>query len=122
MKLPRMNSLLANDHAELDALADALVASLDGSDAQCIHRNLDYFWARLAMHIRAEHLHLFPALLRACRTLPAEAESGTSPKILESRIERLKDDHDFFMRELAAAVKQARELEARGGNATAGIL
>ncbi len=30
-----------------------------------IFEKLDIFWARLAMHIRAEHLHLFPVTLKA---------------------------------------------------------
>jgi hypothetical protein len=61
-----MNNLLASDHDELDELLDKLFASFDASGSvEQIYQKLDLFWARLAVHIRAEHLHLFPLILGA---------------------------------------------------------
>jgi len=106
-----MNNLLVKDHSELDSVARSVLVALDSNDAALVHRKLDYFWARLAMHVRAEHLHLFPALLRAHEFLPPEKKSRLSLKSVESQITRLKTDHDFFMRELGQAVKQIRDLK-----------
>lgn len=105
------DSLLADDHSELDALLGELFAALDAGDIQRAFRKLDFVWARLAMHIRAEHLHLFPAILGALNS-----ENKTSRprvptvEIAQNRIEKLRGDHDFFMVELAGAVKQMREI------------
>jgi hemerythrin superfamily protein len=49
------------------------------------------------VHIRAEHLHLFPAVISRF----TEAQSV---------VEELRADHDFFMTELARAVGTLREL------------
>jgi hypothetical protein len=91
--------LLEDDHESVGRLFDELRASpRAGTDARATRRLLDEVWARLAVHIRAEHLRLFPAVLQATRAdarLHAEAESVVSS---------LRRDHDFFMRELAAAV------------------
>ena len=83
---------LADDHAALDALLKQLHAALDHGDAGVTYARLDLFWAKLAVHIRAEHLHLFPCLLNV------EAEV----------IERLREDHEFFMRQLASAIETMR--------------
>lgn len=37
---------------------------------------------------------------------------------MRAAVERLREDHDFFMRRLAAAVGDARDLVAAGGPAT----
>lgn len=37
----------------------------DRGGARGVFERLDYLWARLAVHVRAGHLHLFPALLAA---------------------------------------------------------
>lgn len=92
--------LLADDHSELDILLNNVFATTDSEDASTLLKNLDLFWARLAVHIRAEHLQLFPAVLRV-----AESMRGDEPAPL---IDRLKADHDLFMREMADLVKAAR--------------
>ena len=105
-------TLLAHDHSELDAKLATFVSALADADATRSLEALDLFWARLAVHIRAENIHLFPALLRT-----AEASRGSRPtanlpeseKIMKL-VGQLRDDHDFFMSELAAAVKQLRAL------------
>jgi hypothetical protein len=104
--------LLAHDHSELDLALAGLVSALADRDTARSLDALDLFWARLAMHIRAENLHLFPALLRA-----AEASRGSVPtadvpesKEIQNVIAKLRDDHDFFMSELTSTVKQLRAL------------
>ena len=127
--------LLTHDHSELDELLAEFFPSLAARSVEQSFETLDLFWARLAMHIRAEHLHLFPTLLHALeshgRTKEASsrlrqdsgvlmkesrgsalAQAGRSPSLQTAQniIARLRDDHDFFMIELAEATKQLRQL------------
>lgn len=60
-------------------------------DAAAAHRALDLAWARLAVHIRAEHKVLFPALAEV-------------PELSEG-LALLRKDHDAFMTALAGAVQ-----------------
>ena len=60
------------------------------------------------MHIRAEHLHLFPAAL-------------TRSERLVETIRELHSDHDLFMRELAGAVRLLRASDASDPSVLAGI-
>ena len=93
--------LLTRDHTQLDQLLDDLIRSLTQEDGPEILGRLDWFWARLAMHIRAEHLHLFPQILAAVENEPQQTK-------LREAIAKLRDDHDFFMKSLARAVKLTR--------------
>jgi len=102
--------LLATDHAELDGLLDELFAAFEAGVVRHIYQRLDLFWARLAMHIRAEHLHLFPAVLEACLTGKQISRRATAPEVARDKISALQKDHNFFMRELVSAIKQTREL------------
>ena len=110
-----MADVLVTDHAEVGELLGEALAAFDGGEAARALARLDYVWARLAVHIRAEHLQLFPALLAAADAR-GETESG-APSAAEVRatVEHLREDHDFFMRELAAAVNSLKELNAGGG-------
>ncbi|HEX6045334.1 MAG TPA: hemerythrin domain-containing protein, partial [Pyrinomonadaceae bacterium] len=56
---------LADDHEDLHQLLEQLKKALHETDAGVPRGALDLFWARLAVHIRAEHLRLFPAVLSA---------------------------------------------------------
>jgi hypothetical protein len=115
--------LLAEDHEALDKLLSALLAALDEGDAATAFARLDLFWARLAMHIRAEHVHLFPAILRALHGDTGERADET-PATAEAReaIEQLHRDHDFFMHELAGAIKVMRDRHpTAGGDSTSEI-
>ena len=94
-----------HDHAELGDLLDELTAALGANDAARTHARLDMFWARLAMHIRAEHLHLFPAISRAASNSNDRILAPDEP---ENTIAILRDDHDFFMRELSQAIAITR--------------
>jgi hypothetical protein len=110
------STLLAHDHSELDAALAALVAALAEGDAARSLEHLDLFWARLAVHIRAENIHLFPVLLRAAEASrgSAPAAGAPEPKEIRNLVAQLRDDHDFFMSELTAAVKQLRALSRSG--------
>ncbi len=108
--------LLAEDHEALDLVLNSLPAALDEGDSATAFARLDLFWARLAMHIRAEHLHLFPAILRALHGDPGDHADET-PATAEAReaIAQLHRDHDFFMHELAGAVKVMRDRQTTAG-------
>ncbi|HEY3271098.1 MAG TPA: hemerythrin domain-containing protein [Geothrix sp.] len=82
---------LAADHREIDHLFREARAAVDQGLQTEAHRALDRIWMRLAVHIRAEHKVLFPAV--------AEARPD-----LEAALKALREDHDFFMATLAAAV------------------
>jgi hypothetical protein len=88
---------LSDDHHAIDEVLTQLLAALESKDVQRSHAKLDLLWARLAVHIRAEHLHLFPAI--ASRVVEAQPA-----------IEGLRADHDFFMRTLAQTIGILREL------------
>ena len=101
--------MLAEDHAALDKLLGTLLVALDEGEASTIFLRLDLFWARLAMHIRAENLHLFPAILNLKEADPQANQSLSAET--QRAIAQLRADHDFFMHELAAAVKTVRNLK-----------
>ena len=103
--------ILERDHRELDGLLAELLRELarDTPDPITAYHRLDLFWARLAVHIRAEHLVLFPALRES-----AKDDASKSDKLAAVLVE-LRHDHDFFMKELARAVKALR-LVADFGN------
>lgn len=88
--------ILSDDHEAVDEVLQQLLTALQNRDLQTSHAKLDLLWARLAVHIRAEHLHLFPAI--------SERVSDAGPII-----ENLRTDHDFFMRQLAKAIGILRE-------------
>ena len=98
---------LADDHHELNEVMTQLETALQVGDVEILHAKLDLFWARLAVHIRAEHLHLFPGVLTVLKkneTTVPDAVNATSI------IEHLRQDHDFFMHELARAVALLRKV------------
>ncbi len=105
-------TLLAHDHGELDDLLAGFFAALSAGQIEQSFAKLDRFWARLAMHIRAEHLHLFPTLLWALENAPQTKQANSRPSLQKARstISHLQEDHDYFMRELAATVKQVGKL------------
>lgn len=108
-----VGEIMEADHVELDELLAQLIKAIysDQPDLVSTYRKLDLFWARLAVHIRAEHLVVFPAVL----------EIGKGPekerKDIENILQELRSDHDFFIKELARAVKAMR-LVPNFGNET----
>jgi choline dehydrogenase-like flavoprotein len=101
--------LLADDHSELDAALAAVFSALAAGDVELSYMNLDLFWAHLAVHIRAENVCLFPTLLQASERSP---QTGSVPprETVREIITRLRADHEFFMSELAGAMRELREL------------
>jgi len=99
------SSLLADDHAYLDELLENALAAIELGDNDRVFLCVDIFWARLAMHIRAEHLHLFPAILTASKI----ANEVVSSDNAEITIADLHNDHDFFMRQMIDAIKHLRK-------------
>lgn len=95
---------LSDDHDAVSEVLKQLLTALDNKDLDTSYSKLDLLWARLAVHIRAEHLHLFPAM--TSRLSEAHAI-----------VETLRADHDFFMRELAQAIGRLRESHKTGDEA-----
>ena len=98
----------------MDELLKTLLVALDEGEVSTIFRRLDLFWARLAMHIRAENLHLFPAILIQLKEIDPEGNQSSRPAEIRESLDRLRADHDFFMHELADAVKTVRNLRDSG--------
>lgn len=101
---------LEDDHAALDEVLSQLRIALDTGDVLVSHARLDLFWARLAVHIRAEHLHLFPAVIDGVSCASAEKTFSLTLSEAQTSIERLRADHEFFMHELAQAIGILRDL------------
>lgn len=110
-KSPDGADVLLDDHSEVGGLIHDLLAALEGKEKTQIFERLDLLWARLAVHIRAEHLCLFPSILGALGKF-SNHSSINAPSAVQVRkvVGRLHEDHDFFMVELAKAVNAAREL------------
>lgn len=105
-RLEQSASVLADDHSELDALLRDLLGALDESDRLKAFERIDLLWARLAVHIRAEHLCLFPSILGANFTVRSD---GPDYQEVKSAIDQLRLDHDFFMHELGTSVNTLRK-------------
>jgi iron-sulfur cluster repair protein YtfE (RIC family) len=113
--------VLSEDHEALDKLLSALVAAFDEGNAPTVYARLDLFWGRLAMHIRGENLHLFPAILGALQS-GNRMDLDETPSLAQVReaIAQLHFDHDFFMHELAAAIKVMRDCRTIAGRDSTG--
>lgn len=97
---------LLHDHDAVSEVLKQLLTALGNKDIQTSYSKLDLLWARLAVHIRAEHLHLFPAVTRRLSNPPNRVDVSEAQGIIEN----LRIDHDFFMGELARAIAILREL------------
>jgi hypothetical protein len=106
-----MPDLLERDHEELDGILGELFLALDHSEKDESFARLDLLWARLAIHIRAEHLCLFPAILGAPQVLLTGTDGAPRLEEAQSAIGVLRSDHDFFMHELAKAINLMRALK-----------
>ena len=117
-------AILSDDHVELGALLMELLRSLDEANVEDAYVHLDTLWARLAVHIRAENVQVFPDILGAldARTAAGHRDIEKSAR-LRASIERLRSDHDVFMSELKDAVKAVRTVsDDRGGRRTSDVL
>jgi AmiR/NasT family two-component response regulator len=102
--------LLEDDHASLGQLLSEVNAELAKRNIARAFALLDIFWARLAVHIRAENLHLFPALASAPATSFTKTSSPPTAEEVKNVLARLRSDHDFFMKELGRMIKVMRTL------------
>jgi len=98
--------VLTDDHSEIDTLTGDLLTALEEGDKLKVFARLDLLWARLAVHIRAEHLWLFPSILGADFS---DRGSGPTYQEAQSAIDQLRLDHEFFMRELGTSVNSMRK-------------
>lgn len=101
-----VETVLSADHLELDQVLTRLLDALKKREANAAFAHLDLFWARLAMHIRGENLHLFPAISGSLQS--GDSKEVSSREALQA-IDQLKSDHEYFMHELADAVKLMRD-------------
>ena len=108
-----VESLLEDDHESLDLLLTELDAELAKPNSARVFELLDLFWARLAVHIRAENLYLFPALVNAGRALFNGKGGLPTSELAHHMLLSLRSDHDFFMKELASIMKHAREIRGQ---------
>lgn len=108
--MAQVSEQLIDDHAALDKVLKQLQAALRSNDLETAHVKLDLFWARLAVHIRAEHLHLFPTVLESLENATVSHVSVPSLDEAKSVVAQLRLDHNFFMHQLALAVEIMREL------------
>src|SRR5436189_3095573 len=97
----------------LDGALRAVKAALASGDIAALLPKLVLFWGLLAVHIRAEHLCLFPAIAAAVQNLAPDAPEVPSRLEVEAAISHLRDDHDYFMKELSGAVRQLRDVPER---------
>jgi hemerythrin superfamily protein len=111
MMQSQARELLSDDHHAVSEVLQQLLMALDNKDVQTSYSRLDLFWARLAVHIRAEHLHLFPAVINHF----TQKCDRTGPEVSQAQaiVDQLRADHDFFMHELARAIAILRELPHR---------
>jgi len=107
-----VESLLETDHESLAHLLTELDAELAKANMARTFELLDLFWARLAVHIRAENLHLFPTLANAPASLFSGRGSLPTSEEVQSVLAHLRSDHDFFMKELALIIKAMRRISA----------
>src|SRR5436309_3446961 len=110
MNETQARELLEEDHRSLGDLFGRLRAALQRADVRDAFDLLDTAWARLAVHVRAEHLCLFPAVLGAPAELFGRCTGAPSRDEAREIVAGLRRDHDFFMRELASAIGTMREL------------
>jgi hypothetical protein len=109
----RVEDVLTEDHRELDRLIGASLEALDQGDAVEAFLRLDRFWARLAIHIRVENHQLFPSIL-----MNTGGDDDASIREARAAIDELRRDHDFFMQQLAGAIKILRASQTAGSESS----
>jgi iron-sulfur cluster repair protein YtfE (RIC family) len=110
-------ALLAHDHAEIDGIFREFRGALDSGDGPQSFNLLDLLWARLAIHIRAENLCLFPAILHGAAVRDTCKKETPSFEEAQRAVSQLRLDHDFFMHDLARAVNYLRTIILMGCHA-----
>lgn len=104
--------LLDHDHSEIEGLMAEFFHRLEAGDPMQCHHTLDLLWARLAVHIRAEHLHLFRVLLHEAEQSDPAAAARSRPRLetVRETLAHLRREHDVFMHDIWAVLKQLRSL------------
>ena len=100
--------LLVHDHSKLDEILEQLFDALGRGDRRQTFLKLDHFWAGLAVHIRAEHLVLFRALLQSSGNSKSKGGVADVVSRLPDNIYTLRHDHDFFVKEIGKDVNLLR--------------
>jgi hemerythrin superfamily protein len=103
--------VLEQDHYDISLLLGKFEEALGQADFAQALSALDLFWARLAMHIRAEHLCLFPVIINASMTRSNQI-GLPSPEVVSTTIATLRADHDHFMHQLAKSIAILRQVVA----------
>lgn len=104
---------LKTDHEILEEMLNQLKIQLGKPDLPWAFETLDLFWASLAVHIRAENICLFPAILNAPRERFGPANGLLEYDDAKATIEQLRNDHNYFMSQLGQAMKELRGLMIR---------
>lgn len=108
--MSQVSAQLIDDHGSVNKVLRQLQTALQSGELEITCVKLDLFWARLAVHIRAEHLHLFPTVLSSLENAAVSHASAPSLKEAQTVVAQLREDHYFFMHQLALAVAIMREL------------
>lgn len=108
--MAQVSEHLIDDHVALDKVLTEIQSALRRGDVELSYDKLDLFWARLAVHIRAEHMHLFSTVLSGLEDVQISDASAPSHEEAQTVVAQLRDDHDFFMHQLALAIGIMREL------------
>jgi len=109
--------LMECDHDYIDEILNGAFEAIEAGDGERLLACADMFWARLGMHIRAEHLYLFPALEHASA---APADTSGKDDVAEI-LAGLREDHNFFMRGMIHVMKSLRK-DPNGDDAVVDIL
>jgi iron-sulfur cluster repair protein YtfE (RIC family) len=101
---------LKTDHRVLGEMLNQLTIQLGKPDLAWAFENLDLLWGSLAVHIRAENICLFPAILNAPRER-FDANNKIPPyEQARTTIEQLRSEHNSFMSQLGQAMKELRAM------------
>lgn len=109
--------LMESDHDHIDEILNGAFEAIEAGDGERLFACADMFWARLGMHIRAEHLYLFPALEHASAT----PKDTSGKEEVETVLTELREDHNFFMRGMILVMKALRK-NSKDSDAVAEIL
>lgn len=101
---------LKSDHEVLGEIVNQLKIQLGKPDLPWAFETLDLLWGSLAIHIRAENICLFPAILNAPRIKFGEGNNFPEYEEVKATIDNLRSDHNFFMTQLGSAMKELRGL------------
>lgn len=106
---------LDRDHKLMEDVLEDLAGILQRQDLNRAFELLDLFWTQLTVHIRAENVCLFPAILTAPRSSFSADRGLPSYEEVKTTIDTLREDHRFFVEQISQALRQIRELTAQTG-------